>query len=191
MNGKILALIALIAFALAVWLFNYNRPDTVSITAPNADIRSEVSDITASQINPQTGKIEYTLTAKSLIQNQAGQNELKEMVMTWTPPSGEIYEIKSATAILDDKTGDMMLTDGIVFTKKASDQKNDMIMTAQGLTGNTNTRQIQSTSAVHVVQGGNEFSAQSMAADLNSGDYEFLNIVTEFTPPARDNKALF
>lgn len=191
MNGKILAVIALVAIVLALWLFNHNRPQDIGITAPNADIQSEVSDITASQINPETGKIEYTLTAKSLIQNQSGQNELKEMVMTWTPPSGEIYEIKSATAILDDKTGDMTLTDGTVFSKKASASTDEMIVTAEGLIGNTKTRQIQSTSAIHVSQGSHQFKAQSMTGNLNSGDYEFTNIATEFMPPVRNDKALF
>lgn len=192
MNGKILLTLLLIGALIVFWFFYNNRPDNIAIAKPDANIQSEVSDISASQTNPETGKIEYTLTAKSLIQNQAGQNEFKQMSMTWTPPSGEVYEIQSGTAILDNQTGGMMLSDGVVFHKKSSTPEQQPItMTCDGLLGNTKLRQIQSLSPIHITQGEHEFDAQGVKADLNSGDYEFLQIITEFKPPIHNHQALF
>lgn len=190
MNGKIVALIAFVCLAVAGWLFYYNQPKPTVVSAPKADIKSQISDIRASQTNPDTGQIEYTLTAKTLTQDNNGQNVLSDIMLVWTPSQTQTYQMTSSTANLDETTGDMLLKDGFTFLTQSQDSV-PIKITGGVLTGNTKTRQIKSDDMLEVHQGDNFFYAKGMTADLNAGEYAFFGVTAEFTAPKRTDKPLF
>lgn len=189
MKNKYLALFPLLIIVVLGWYFlgkNTPKPN-ISLQKPN--IQSQVEGITAVQTNPQTGEIEYTLTAKSLTQNIHGQNELIDINMDWTPDKTSSYTITAKRAYLDQNTGEFEFGEG--FSLQQHNQDNAITLTGEILTGNTKTKKIHSQTPLTITQGANKFFAKSMTADLTTKDYEFFGIDTTFTPPTRQDKALF
>lgn len=188
---KLFALMSLLLFAIAAWYFVSQRSQSNSPSIGSPTISSEVTNIRAVQTNPETGEIEYELTAQSLIQNTSGKDELKEVVMDWTPNSGQHYTIRADTATLEQATGDFVFKDGFILTRHANADNKEMILKGGALTGNTKSKLIASDAPLDVTQDGHQFNAQSMQGDLNTGDYQFNQITIAFNPVQRVDQALF
>ena len=192
MNLKVLSVIGALALALAWWFFSVNQDDTPSTEIAKPDISSEITEIKAVQVNPETGETEYTLTAKSLVQNtKTGQDELKDAHMAWQPPSGESYTIETKTAQLNQSTGELYFVDGFTLTRLATPDKPAMVMTGSQLRGNTKTRTLRTNQGISVTNGDDRFTAQGMQADLAAGEYVFDKIMIEYRAPERKDKRLF
>lgn len=192
MNNKILAVLAVVGLAIAVWFFNHNKSETPTIELAKPEISSEVTDIKAVQTNPETGEVEYTLIAKSLIQNsQTGQDELIDVTMDWQPPNGQMYHIIAKRATLNQTTGELKFQEGFELVRDAIDDKPKMVMQGGILLGNTNDKKIWSDEPLTIIQGDDKFTAEAMQADLALGEYEFSKIMIEYNAPERVNKPLF
>lgn len=189
MNIKYLAVLPLIVIGVLGWFFwSKNTPKpTVSLGKPS--IQSQIQDIKAVQTNPDTGEIEYTLTAKSLTQSQNGQSELLEVAMDWTPDKISSYLITAKKATFDQNTGEFEFGGGFKMTQHSHNRT--MILVGETLTGNTKSKLIASNTPLTIKEADNSFYASAMMADLNSKEYQFLGIKTTFTPPVRQDKALF
>lgn len=191
MNTKIFAIFGVMALALGIWFF-YKEDVKVEPAVPTApNVSYEATEIKAVQTNPETGETEYTLTADSLVKNSAGVEEMVKVVMDWTPPKGETYQIEAARATFNQETGELLLKDGFTLVRKGNEQKPDMVITGQTLTGNTKARTVQSGEPITVKQGADTFKAQGFHADIQAGEYEFSRIEVEFLPPTRVDKPLF
>ncbi len=191
MNAKILSVIGLLVLAVGVWFF-YKEDVKVEPTLPAAPQASyEVTEIKAVQTNEQTGDVEYTLTADSLVKNALGEEEMVNAKMDWSPPDGEKFHLTAARATLDQTTGNMKFAEGFVLTKKGVETKPDMVIKGTLLTGNTKDHTIKSDEAVNITQGEDNFTAQSFSANVQKGEYEFNKISIQFNPPERQDKPLF
>lgn len=195
MTNKAIIWLSLLVFGGVAWFFYQNQPSVTPIDVPSVASQSQVSDIRASHTNPNTGQIEYTLTAKTLTQNQDGQTILSDVVLIWTPPTGETYEITSPQATFDDQSGDMHLMGGFVLAQKPNNSPQHITITGNSLMGNTHTYQLNSDEPLTITQTDNQinhtFFANKMNANLHTGDYEFLGMTAQFEPPQRVDKPLF
>ncbi len=192
MNIKIIAVLSVLVMVAVGWYYWNQDDQKPKVELAKPDISLEVTDIKAVQTNPQTGEIEYTLTAKSLVQNSAtGKDELKDVVMDWNPNTGMTYTMTASTATFDQNTGEFVFGEGFEMVRHAIDDKPALVLKGSLLTGNTKTKLIASSSPLKVTQGESIFEAQSVQGDLNTGMYEFGRISTEFTAPKRTDKPLF
>lgn len=190
MNAKILGVLGVMALMVAVWFF-YQEEVQIKPATPSApDTSYEVTDITATQTNAQTGQTEYTLTAKSLVEKD-GQDHMIDANMDWQLPTGEHYHIKAGDIVLNQQTGEITISDGFSLTKKAQNEGDDLIIKGERLQGNTKTRQLGSDTAVSITQANNAFDAQGFVADLTKGEYEFRQITVLFEPAVRTDTVLF
>ena len=190
-NAKILGVLGVMALMVAAWFF-YKEDVKVKPALPSVpDVSYEVTDIKATQTNAQTGQTEYTLTAQSLVQNNQGEDEMVNAQLEWQPPKGEHFHIQAQRIGLNQQTGDMKLSQGFILTRKGNDQKADMVIQGEYLTGNTKNRTVQSNQPITVVQGEDTFDAQGFRANLQTGEYEFDKISLQFNPPKRADKPLF
>ncbi|STZ08994.1 Uncharacterized protein conserved in bacteria [Moraxella caprae] len=191
MNLKILSVLGVMALMVGAWFF-YKEDVKIEPAVPSAPVVSyEVTEIKAVQTSPETGEIEYTLTADSLAKNSAGVDEMKNAKMDWTPPNSETYHLEASLASLEQTTGDLLLQEGFVLVRQGDDTKPDMTIKGNLLTGNTKQRQVASSEPISVTQGEDSFMAQGFTGDLQTGEYEFYRIQMEFAPPKREDKPLF
>lgn len=191
MNTKVLSVLGVMMLMVGGWFF-YKENVKIEPAIPTAPTTSyEVKDIRAVQTNPDTGEVEYTLTADGLTKNELGIDEMTNIKMEWTPPSGETYHLSSYLAQLAEQSGDLVLKEGFSLIRKGNENKPDMLIQGKLLTGNTKIRQLHSDESVVVVQGEDSFVAQGFVADLQVGEYEFHRVQVQFAPPERQDKPLF
>lgn len=191
MNYKVISVIGALILAVAVWFF-YKEDTKIEPAAPIApQVSYEVSEIKAVQTNEETGETEYTVTAKSLVQNAAGIDEMREASIEWQPPQGERFELSASIATLDQDSGEMALSKGFRLVRKATADKAEMVIEGASLNGNTKSRTVQSAEPLTVIQGTDKFKAASFRANLQTGEYEFDKIEVLFNAPKRTDKPLF
>lgn len=189
MKIKYLVVLPLLVMCVLGWYFlGKNTPKTeVALGKPN--IHSQIDGIQAIQTNPDTGKIEYTLTAKSLAQSTNGQDALYDVVMDWIPDAISQYTIIAKQATFNQNTGDFEFDGG--FSLHQHSQTGDMTLTGSTLIGNTKNKLIHSNAPMNITQGHHKFKAMSMMADLTTKDYQFFGIDISFMPSERQDKPLF
>lgn len=191
MNMKILSVLGVMAIMVAGWFF-YKEDVEIKPATPTApDVSYEVTEIKAVQTNEETGETEYVLTADSLVQNTAGEDEMLGVVMNWQPPQGEKYAITAKRATLNQTTGELTLADGFTLTREGSANKPSLVIEGKALTGNTKTRTLSSNEPLTVRHGDDSFSAKGMNANLQAGEYEFVQIEVLYHAATRRDKPLF
>lgn len=191
MKTKVLFVVALIAAIAGFWAFkNYGQmASPITIETPTID--SEATNISAVQTN-ENGETEYELNADKMTHNtQTNRDEISGLSMNWTPATDKNYQLTSGTASLNQKTGEMELTGGFKLVGNVMDDQTRIVVVGNALHGNTKQRILISDEPVRVVQGENTFDAQSMTANLETGDYNFQNIAISFMPDSRIDEDLF
>lgn len=191
MNVRILSVLGVMAIIAAAWFFYQEDPKMEPAVPSGPDVSYEVTKIKAVQTNEETGETEYTLTADSLIQNTNGEDEMLGAVMNWQPPQGEEYIIEAKRAILEQSTGDLVLSDGFTLTREAVNRKPKLVITGNKLIGNTKTHTVMSNEQLTVENGEDYFKAQSFSANLETGEYEFNKIEVIYSAAPRQDKSLF
>lgn len=192
MNIKMLTVISVVVLGIGIWFYTGGDETVQPNVLPTPQLNSEITGIRAIQTNPETGEIEYTLSAESLVQDATtGQEVLKNAVIEWTSSTGEHYTLSAASTILAQETGELLLTDGFSLLRSASPEYPEMRIQGGAMTGNLKTRLLASQAPVDVVQAGNQFKAAAMQADLNTGVYEFKQVQMIFATPLRKDQPLF
>lgn len=193
-NTRILIVLALIIAGIAGWFFQKHGEIAPPVNIEPSEVDYEATDIKAVQTN-EDGETEYELNADSISHNpNTNQDEMSGITMNWEPSATQHYQIQAGTAAINQQSGDLKLSGGFVLTsQEKSGQANSepIKVTGSELKGNTKSRQVFSDKPVKVEQGMNRFEAASMTANLETGDYEFGNIAVTFSPPKRQDKALF
>lgn len=193
-NTRILIVLALIIAGIAGWFFQKHGEIAPPVNIEPSEVDYEATDIKAVQTN-EDGETEYELNADSISHNpNTNQDEMSGITMNWEPSTTQRYQIQAGTAAINQQSGDLKLSGGFVLTsQEKSGQANSepIKVTGSELKGNTKSRQVFSDKPVKVEQGMNRFEAASMTANLETGDYEFGNIAVTFSPPKRQDKALF
>lgn len=176
MNVRILSVLGVMVIVVVAWFFYQEEPRIEPTVPARPDVSSEVIKIKAVQTNEKTGEAEYTLTADSLIQNANGEDEMLGMVMHWQSPQGEKYVIEAKRAVLEQETGDMVITDGFTLMREAVGGKPKLVIRGSKISGNTRLRVLLSNEPLTVVNGRDSFKVQGLNANLHTGKYEFRNI---------------
>lgn len=193
-NTRILIVLALIIAGIAGWFFQKHGEIAPPVNIEPSEVDYEATDIKAVQTN-EDGETEYELNADSISHNpNTNQDEMSGITMNWEPSATQRYQIQAGAAAINQQSGDLKLSGGFVLTsQEKSGQANSepIKVTGSELKGNTKSRQVFSDKPVKVEQGMNRFEAASMTANLETGDYEFGNIAVTFSPPKRQDKALF
>ncbi|MGP4713086.1 MULTISPECIES: LPS export ABC transporter periplasmic protein LptC [unclassified Psychrobacter] len=193
MNTRVLIVLALIIAGIAGWFFQQQGEITPPVNIEATDVDYEATDIKAVQTNDE-GETEYELSAESLTHNpKTNQDEMSGITMNWQPSDEQRYLIEAGSAAINQQSGDLRLGGGfsLVSEEKSASDIEPIKVTGQTLIGNTKTRQVYSNEPVKVEQGMNRFSASSMTANLETGEYEFGQVAVTFTPSERQDKALF
>lgn len=199
MNTRILIVLALIIAGIAGWFFQQQGEITPPVNIEASEMDYEATDIKAVQTNDQ-GETEYELNAESLTHNpKTNQDEMSGITMNWEPSETQRYRIQAGKATINQQTGDLHLSGG--FTLVSEDKSSAAVgdaqqvapikVSGQALKGNTQSKQVYSEQPVEVEQGMNRFTASSMTANLETGEYEFGQVAVTFTPAERQDKALF
>lgn len=193
-NTRILIVLALIIAGIAGWFFQKHGEIAPPVNIEPSEVDYEATDIKAVQTN-EDGETEYELNADSISHNpNTNQDEMSGITMNWEPSATQRYQIQAGTAAINQQSGDLKLSGGFVLTsqeKSVQANSEPIKVTGSELKGNTKSRQVFSDKPVKVEQGMNRFEAASMTANLETGDYEFGNIAVTFSPPKRQDKALF
>ncbi|MFA9485914.1 LPS export ABC transporter periplasmic protein LptC [Moraxella haemolytica] len=176
MNVRILSVFGIMAIMVAAWFFYQEEAQIKPATPSTPDMFYEVTKLTATQTNEHTGEAEYTLTADSLTQNAAGEDEMLDATMYWQPSKSEKYTIIAKRAVLDQMTGEMKLSDGFSLTREATDNKPKLVIEGGQLNGNTKTRLLSSDQPLKITNEQDSFKAKGMSANLELGEYEFYQI---------------
>ncbi|WP_435980510.1 LPS export ABC transporter periplasmic protein LptC [Psychrobacter sp. DM4] len=193
MNTRVLIVLALIIAGIAGWFFQQQGEITPPVNIEATDVDYEATDIKAVQTNDE-GETEYELSAESLIHNpETNQDEMSGITMDWQPSDEQRYMIEAGSAAINQQSGDLRLGGGfsLVSEEKSASDIEPIKVTGQTLMGNTKSRQVYSNEPVKVEQGMNRFTASSMTANLETGEYEFGQVAVTFTPAERQDKALF
>lgn len=193
MNTRVLIILAIIIAVIAGWFFQQQGEITPPIVVAPTDVDYEATDIKAVQTNDD-GETEYELSAESLTHNpKTNQDEMSGITMNWVPSADQRYLIEAGSAAINQQSGDLRLSNGfsLLSEEKATSDIEPIKVTGQTLMGNTKSRQVYSNEPVKVEQGMNRFTASSMTANLETGEYEFGQVAVTFTPAERQDKALF
>lgn len=196
MNTRILIVLALIIAGIAGWFFQQQGEITPPVNIEASEVDYEATDIKAVQTN-EAGETEYELEAESLTHNpETNQDEMSGITMNWEPSDAQRYRIQAGSATINQQTGDLQLSGGFTLMSEDKAQSSDtnpspIKVTGQELKGNTQSKQVYSEKPVKVEQGMNRFTASSMTANLETGEYEFGQVAVSFTPAKRQDKALF
>lgn len=191
MNYRIIGVISVMALAVATWFF-YQEDVEIKPALPAKPTASyEVSEIKATQTNEKTGKTEYTLTAKSLVQNTQGQDELQQVVMQWQPTDQQSIILQADKATLNQDSGDLYLANGFRLEREATSDQPAMIIEGVDLKANTKTGLIGSQKALTITQGQDTFKAASFDANLKTKEYQFHRIEILYKAPKRIDKPVF
>lgn len=199
MNTRILIVLALIIAGIAGWFFQQQGEITPPVNIEASEMDYEATDIKAVQTNDQ-GETEYELNAESLTHNpKTNQDEMSGITMNWEPSETQRYRIQAGKATINQQTGDLHLSGGFTLVSEDNSSAADadaqkvapIKVSGQALKGNTQSKQVYSEQPVEVEQGMNRFTASSMTANLETGEYEFGQVAVTFTPAERQDKALF
>lgn len=205
MNLKILSLFGVMILAVAVWFF-YKEDVAIKPTTPaTPDISYEVEEIKAIQTNATTGEVEYTLIAQSLTKNAQGEDVMIDADLHWQPTDADPVHLTATQARHSQETGELFFDEGFILSKQPRqtsdtqdtsnpENQNDkpaLIVKGTSLMGNTKANTIKSDEPVHITQGENEFMAQRLNGNVQTGEYEFHQVQIEFNPPKRTDKPLF
>lgn len=191
MNLKILSVLGVMALMVAVWFF-YKEDVSIKPAKPVApDVSYEVHEIKAVQTNAETGEIEYTLTADSLVTSTDNENELIGAKLAWQVPNAQALELTAKKATHDQETGSIRFFDDFVLHRQGNDTIPSMTIKGSEIVGNTKARIIQSHNPIEVTQGEDQFTAQGFVADVAEGEYDFNTVEIVFDPPERQDKPLF
>lgn len=191
MNVRILAVLAVTALALAAWFYS-KQEEPIKPALPEKPTASyEVTQIQAVQTNPETGQTEYTVTADSLVKNDAGEDEMRGATVRWQPPQGESFILTADKAQMNQETGELYLSNGFTMQREATAQKAALTIQGRQLTANTKQRTVSSQEPLTVVQGEDRFKAAGFSANLATGEYTFERIEVLFNAPKREDKSLF
>lgn len=191
MNVRILSVLGVLVMMVVAWFFYQEDTKFASVAPIKPNMAYEVNEIRAVQTNEKTGDVEYTLTADSLVQNAAGEDEMLDAVLNWQVPQGEKYVITTKRITLDQDTGNLKISDGFVMMRMATDTKPALVFEGRTLFGNVKSRQLTSNESLLVKNGKDEFYAAKMTADLNLGEYEFSKIKMQYHAIERKDKLLF
>lgn len=199
MNTRILIVLALIIAGIAGWFFQQQGEIAPPVNIEASEMDYEATDIKAVQTNDQ-GETEYELNAESLTHNpKTNQDEMSGITMNWEPSETQRYRIQTGKATINQQTGDLHLSGGFTLVSEDKSSAADadaqevepIKVSGQALKGNTQSKQVYSEQPVEVEQGMNRFTASSMTANLETGEYEFGQVAVTFTPAERQDKALF
>lgn len=199
MNTRILIVLALIIAGIAGWFFQQQGEIAPPVNIEASEMDYEATDIKAVQTNDQ-GETEYELNAESLTHNpKTNQDEMSGITMNWEPSETQRYRIQAGKATINQQTGDLHLSGGFTLVSEDKSSAADadaqkvapIKVSGQALKGNTQSKQVYSEQPVEVEQGMNRFTASSMTANLETGEYEFGQVAVTFTPAERQDKALF
>lgn len=191
MDSKLISLLGVMAIMVAGWFF-YRQEVKIEPALPETPTPSyEVEKIEAVQTNPETGKVEYTLTADSLVQNSAGEEEMIHAKIDWHPPQAANFNLVASRATFNQTTGDINLLQSFLLVRQADDTTPEMVIEGTTLFGNSKNHTIYSQEPIQITQGTDSFTAKSFTANLQQGVYEFHQIEMVFDPPKRTDKPLF
>lgn len=191
MNNKYFFIIAILIAIMAVWIFKdvgeVKQP--VSIRQTNVD--AEVTDVQAIQTN-EAGETEYQLQADSVIRDESSNlDRIQGLQIDWQPSTEQAYTLTAQQASMNQQTNRFEITGGFKLTGNLPNGEKHIVMIGESLEGNSKDRLLTSQQPVKVSQADNTFTAQTMQANLNTGEFEFGQIEVVFTPSLRQDKALF
>lgn len=191
MNNKIFFLIIVILLIGTGWFFGKNTSIESPIKVETPEVDYEATGIKAIQTNEQ-GETEYEVHAKSLNHNSTkNKDELIDVTMDWQPSKYKKYQLTSGLTDLNQKTGELNMSNGFKLESKQDKNSEPIIIVGDSLTGNTKLKQVKTDNPIKFQQGDNQFTANGMVANLDTGDYEFTGVEVSFMPSTHKEKSLF
>lgn len=195
MSTKLLFFFAFLMIVTAAYFYASNNASLSKLSLKPSDIDYQASNIKALQ-TADDGMVNYRLTAKGVTHYQVARSAiLDEAKVTWqTDPTRQV-NLTAKQALLDETRQIVTFKDTInVQSQDLQSGSNtpNMNLKATNLVGNLTTKQLVTNEPVTVTQpvlnadgtstGENSFTANSMQADLATGDYNFERVAMTFMP---------
>lgn len=200
MSTKLLFILGFILIVLASYFYASNNATLTKLSLKASDIDYQAKNIHALQTDDK-GKVNYQLTAKEVTHYQMARiATLTQPKIQWQPNPSRLVTFESGQGTLDESKQEVVFSQNVKMLSQPLDNvlatvkqarntqaflSNDtatMQLDAKELQGNLLTKQVISSQPIQVTQGNNSFVANSMKADLNTGDYEFDRVTMTFIP---------
>lgn len=204
MSTKLLFVFGFILIVLASYFYASNNMTLTKLSLKASDIDYQAKNIHALQTDDK-GKVNYRLTAQEVTHYQmARTGTLTQPKIQWQPNPSRLVTFEAGQGTLDESKQEVVFSQNVKMLSQPLDNglaaSQDRItqdentqaflgngtaamqLDAKELQGNLLTKQVISSQPIQVTQGNNSFVANSMKADLNTGDYEFDKVAMTFMP---------
>lgn len=196
MSTKLLYVFGFLLMVVASYFYASNNTTLTKLSLKPSDIDYQAKNIHALQTS-EAGNVNYRLTASEVTHYQAARTgTLLAPKIEWQPNPTRKVTFEAGQGTLNENTQEVVFTDKVKMLSQplagnvASDASNSAItdssmpmqLDAASLTGNLLTKQVVSNQPIQVTQGNNSFTANTMRADMNTGDYAFDRIAMTFMP---------
>ncbi len=185
MSTKALFVLSLVLIIIAGYFYASNDASLGKLNLKPSDIDYQASQIDGLQTNA-TGDIQYRLKATAVTHYQnAKMAVLTDPTIIWRTANQKEVKLTAQTAQLDEAKQLAQLSGNVMMTNQNLDQAIDspvITLKGQDFIGNLQTQQVVSNRPLTVNQGNSQFTAQDVAADINTGDYTFNKVSMTFLP---------
>lgn len=186
MSTKALFVLGLLLFIIAGYFYASNDASVGKLNLKPSDIDYQVSQLDALQTD-STGDVSYRLKATSVTHYQNAKTAvLSEPTMHWRTANQKQVQLTADQAQLDEAKQLAQLSGNVKLVSQSLDGQTPAItLSGKNFVGNLKTKQVLSNQPLSVEQGTNQFQANRVKADINTGNYDFEQVQMTFVPSNR------
>lgn len=186
MSTKLLYVFGFLLIVVASYFYANNNATLTKLSLQKSDIDYQAKNIHALQTS-DTGYVNYRLNASEVTHYQTARTgTLTNPTIEWVPNPTRKVTFQAVLGTLNETTQEVLFQNNVKMVSQPllndGSASVPMQLDAQQLTGNLLTKQVISTQPIQVTQGNNSFTANSLKADVNTGEYEFERVSMTFSP---------
>lgn len=185
MSTKALFILGLFLIVIAGYFYASNDASLGKLNLKPSDIDYQASQINALQTNVN-GEVSYHLKAQAVTHYQHAKTAvLSQPDIVWRTANQKQVQLTAEQAQLDEAKQLAQLSGNVKMTSQSLDPTQataPITLTGQNFIGNLATKQVVSNQPLKVEQGSSQFTAKTVNANADTGDYEFEHVSMAFLP---------
>lgn len=185
MSTKVLFVLSLLLIVIAGYFYASNDANLGKLNLKPSDIDYQASQVDGLQTDTN-GEISYRLKAQTVTHYQNAKTAvLSQPDIVWRTANQKQVQLTAEQAQLDEAKQLAQLSGNVKMTSQSLDPNQvtpPITLTGQNFIGNLATKQVVSNQPIKVEQGNNQFTAKTINANADTGDYEFEQVSMTFLP---------